>query len=247
MNWDDETLGAFVDGETDAATTRAIEAALETDAELMARFERMTALRGTLADHFNPVLSEDLPDALIAQVRSSAPSAPPSASPAAREERGLVARLMDVFAPNWVPVAAALLIGVSVGWFGGGSGPDAPVTLDNGQLVAGGSLARLLDAAGPAQNAEAATQLAFLNTDGRYCRTFTLEASAGIACRAGETWQVDYSTAAGAADAGVIRTASASLPLALLDQVDAWIAGDPLDEDQEAEAAAAGWQAGPRD
>jgi hypothetical protein len=241
MNWDDETLGAFVDGETDAATTRAIEAALDTDAELMARFERMTALRGTLADHFNPVLSEDMPDALIAQVRSSAPSA----SAAAREERGLVARLMDAFSPNWVPVAAALLIGVGAGWFGGGQGTDTPVTVDNGQLVAGGSLARLLDQAGPAQNAEAATQLAFLNTDGRYCRTFTLEASAGIACRAGETWQVDYSTAAGPAATGTIRTASASLPLALLDQVDAWIAGDPLSEDEEAEAAAAGWQAGP--
>ncbi len=242
MNWDDETLGAFLDGEADARTMTQIEAALLQDDALQARIERLRAVRRALGERFNPVLSEDLPEHLVSLVRSSAaPSRP--ARPAA--SGGFAARCLAWFTAHGVPVAAALLIGVGTGVVMAPGAQDSDVGLARGEMVLEGRLASLLDRPGPGDQAGAATQIAFMHTDGRYCRTFTLADTAGIACRTDAVWQVEHTAPARSFDDNTVRTAASALPLDVLDRVDAWISGDPLDREQETEAAARGWQAGP--
>jgi hypothetical protein len=87
--------------------------------------------------------------------------------------------------------------------------------------------------------------LSFRDHDGRWCRTFALAGTpsrAGMACRdADRRWQLSHLVDAGAADAG-LRQAATAMPPAVLVAVDARIAGEPLDAEQERRARDGGWR-----
>jgi hypothetical protein len=245
----DELLRALVDGELDASTARRVEAQLAHD-ERAARFvQRERELRAKLSAVFDPVLDEPVPDRLLAALGKAPPAAndPSSVSPvidlgAARE--ALQQRRFGGW-PAWAAIAASLLLGVFVGQRLPGS-HDAMVAESGGSWVAGASLAKALDTqlAGT-QGRDAPVQLAtsFVAQDGRYCRSFTLthEAMAGLACRSGDRWQLEVVAQASTPNDGGFRQAGSALPPAVLQAVDARIAGAPLDAAGEQQALQRHW------
>jgi hypothetical protein len=142
-------------------------------------------------------------------------------------------------------MAASLALGVFVGqrW----PAPGAPMVAQaGGRWVAAGELARALDAQlAAAQAREAPVQLAtsFVAQDGRHCRSFALprDAMAGLACRTGGRWQLEVLAQAGPAAGEGFRQAASALPPAVLQAIDARIAGAPLDAAGEQRALQRGW------
>ena len=83
--------------------------------------------------------------------------------------------------------------------------------------------------------------LSFLDKDGRYCRTFSTGRLAGLACRDASGWAVQATTPAERPETGALRQAGSALPRALLEAVDARIAGTALTAAEEQQARDRGW------
>src|SRR5579862_1257434 len=91
MTFNEETLIAYADGELDAATRAALEAAAASDPQLAARIARHRALRARLQEAFAPVLAEPVPERLLASTRGEAP----------RQGASNVVRLEPRARPRW--------------------------------------------------------------------------------------------------------------------------------------------------
>lgn len=182
----DETLMAFRDGELDAATAADVRAALETDAGLRAKLERMTEVDELLRAAVQTDLS--VPDRfknLLADTSDEQPSAAASNVVSLNKKKS-----WQTWAPTGVGIAAALLIVVS------------------GNLMAPGSMAWLqqvedgIALAGPVEQAIVSVEsgkrvqlkglnvmpvVSFVSSDGRMCREAQLDddemAARIVACR----------------------------------------------------------------
>ena len=255
MTFSDETVMAYADGELDAATCAAIEAALAADPELARRIAQHRALRQRLRSTFDAVLEEPLPERLVAAARGQP-----------GETRGAVVPLRRRPVPRgswaqWGALAASLIVGLLLGpWLWRGIEP-APVVTKSGALLAHGSLARALsEQLASNQPATAAVQIgvSFRSRSGLYCRTFALREEstlAGLACHEPSGWRVEalaatesqaagsgYRAAASALPLSGYRAAASALPPAIAGTLDALIAGEPLDARAEAAARASGWR-----
>jgi hypothetical protein len=240
VNYDDEILMAYADGELDDLLNAEISSAIERDPALAQRVQRHRALRAEVAGAYSPVLGQPLPERLLAaaggsQRRAEVLQFPPRS--AAAEGRRWGTR-------EWAAVAASLVLGMLLSWQFIAPSRGALVTASNGALVARGALARALDSQlASTQRPEDPVQigLTFRSQDGSYCRSFTLRhaATAGLACRASGEWRVAVTTSAAGSEAGV-RQAS-SPPPAVLSAIEARIAGDALDAAGEEDARLGGW------
>ena len=245
MTFSEETLSAYADGEVDAATRAALEAALATDPQLAQRVARQRALRARVRDAFTPVLEEPVPERLLASVRGAASGQ--RAGNVVRLERRPRARWTW---PQWGAMAASLVVGLLLGpLLLRPSAPQAPLETSGGRVLASGALARALSqqlASAQPPDAPVAIGVSFRARSGGYCRTFVLHESqslAGLACREGPAWRVvalAQSESPGAAGGGY-RQASSALPPAVGSTLDELIAGEPLDAAAETAARAAGW------
>lgn len=233
MTLSDETLMAYVDGELDPAARSEVEAAIARDPALAQRIEAARRLRASLSRTYDPVLAEPVPERLVAAAQGRA------ARPASRATRPA-----GWSWPQWGALAASLVLGLVLG-------PrllsrPAAITTQDGRLVAGGALAAALESqlvSKQTGSEPARIGLSFLTGSGEYCRTFDLrgeEALAGLACRRGESWQVEAVIPAGGERSGDY-TAASGLPPALAALVAERIAGDALDAGEEAEARARAW------
>ncbi len=232
MAIDDEKLMAYADGELDPTESAQIEGAIAADPALRDRVEAHRRMRTRLSASFEGVLEEPVPERLLAAARG--------------EKRGEVVDLAARRTARWpaarrwgamaASLAAGLLIGVGVM---NAQTPLIAVTGDG--MSARGALARALDTQ-LASDQESAVRigLSFRAQDGDYCRTFELaeRETAGLACRAGNGWTVEMTTAH--EGGGEVRQAAA--PAEILNAVDAMIDGEPLDADSEARARDAGWR-----
>lgn len=259
MNFNDETLMAYADGELDASTRRAIEEAMRHDDVLAQRVARHRMLRTEVFNAFAPVLDEPMPERLLASLTPIAPhnlavEAGTSAislgiagtgKPAANDAHGWSWS-------QWGAMAATLVIGVVVGHFATGDRQTeqqvAMVSGRNGMLTAQGALDAALSRQLPSDTpAGAAVRigLSFVSADGNYCRSFTLQgqtaSTAGLACKNGEKWEIP-AIAQGETPIGAYRTAAAETPAAVLDAIDRRIAGKTLDAAGEQTAMRQGWQ-----
>jgi hypothetical protein len=243
MTFSDETLMAYADGELDAQTRGAVEAAMAADPEVARRIVQYQALRSRLRSAFDPVLAEPLPERLLAAARGSAPQPRP----------GKVSALPPASArwswPQWGALAASLVLGVLLGpWLVRAPG-RAPLVTHDGTVLAAGALARALsEQLASDQSASAPVQIgvSFRSHGGDYCRSFVLReknALAGLACHDHGAWRLEALAASESAPAaaGEYRTAAAALPPAVAGTVDALIAGEPLDAKAEAAARDRGW------
>jgi hypothetical protein len=87
-----------------------------------------------------------------------------------------------------------------------------------------------------------AVQVSFKAKDGRFCRSFSTAASAGLACREADgAWALQQVAAVNASGSGM-RQAASSLPPSVLAAVDGLMAGEALNAEQEKAARDAGWR-----
>jgi len=259
MKITEDLLMAYVDGEADAETRAAVEAAMAADGAIRERVEAHRRLRGTLSGAFGSAMSEPAPERLLAAVRGEhGPS--PSSRPAEIVDLAAVrARKAAPKAPprprrawiQWSALVACLAIGV-IAARGLGSIGTSPMIADrHGTLVAQGGLSQALDqqVAGSALSPDQAVRIgvSFRTTEKLYCRTFQVvrgDGLAGLACRAPTGWQVRVAAASPAHGVGAAgyRTAGSATPPAVSATVDAMIDGAPLDAQGEAAAKARGWR-----
>jgi hypothetical protein len=242
-----ETLMAYVDGELDAAARAEVEAAMRDDPEIGQRIAEYRGLRDKLKAAYEPVLAEPVPARLLSVLRTDGATGAGHAQPRPRQPRRL--------RPRWrypATVAASVVVAVCVAMFARQSARPALMENRGGTRVAVGVLARDLSnrLAGDAGADEVRIGVSFLARNGEYCRTFSAtgeQASAGIACRTPQRWEIrDLAQAKELANSGAqgdYRTASSTLPPSVLAAVQARIAGDPLDRDGEIRARKGGWKA----
>jgi Anti-sigma factor NepR len=192
--------------------------------------EQLKAERRRLSAAFDGVLNEPVPDRLKALLAEPAPQVVDLG--AVRAQR----RGMSNWAA-WGGMAATLVLGTLIGTRLAPSGGEGT------GLVATGAIARALDqqlASAPA--GPVAVQLSFKAKDGRYCRSFSTAASAGLACREPDgAWALQQVVAVAAPPSGGMRQAASSLPAAVLAAVDASMAGEALNAEQERVARDTGW------
>jgi hypothetical protein len=230
MTYSDDTLMAYADGELDPAERAAIEQAMRTDPAVAAAVERHRALRADVAAAFAGILDEPVP----ARLQPPAPANVVSLAEA-REKRRRWSW------PEWGALAATLVVGVLVGKAVPGGGPA--IAGNGNQVVAQGELASALDRqVGGQGNGAVKVGVSFAARDGAYCRGFVMGASAGLACREGGQWRIPVLAEAEQEAAGGYRQAGSALPPAVLDAIDARIAGKPLDAAGEAAARERGWR-----
>jgi hypothetical protein len=246
MNFSDETVMAYADGELDVATRAALEAAMATDPQLAQRVARHQALRGRLRAALDPVLDEPLPQRLLASVQSAPAQRRPAGIP-------LPHRAAPRWSwPQWGAIAASLVGGALLGPLLLRT-PAGAVLSRDGQVLASGALARALGeqlASNQPPGTPVQIGVSFRARNGDYCRTFVLRdgsALAGLACRGQQAWQLEvlaHGQAPPAAAAGY-RPAGSALPASVTHTLDELIAGEPLDAGAEAAARARGWRPAP--
>jgi hypothetical protein len=246
----DETLMAYADGELDAATRAAVEAAMREDPEIGERIARHRALREAMRGAFSAVLDEPVPDRLIAAARglTAAPKAAVVDLSLARE-----AARQRVSMARWRPaaMAASLLLGLGLGFLAW-HGPRALIQPGaGGWLIASTALAEALSTQlsdDRSADRVAITGLSFRDKSGDYCRTFSLtgnDASSGLACHEGADWRIKALAQAprAATNSDIFRTAASEDSPAIRAAVEVSIAGEPLDHAGEIAARQAGWAA----
>jgi hypothetical protein len=248
VNYDDETLMAFADGELEEPTRSEIAAAVARDPELARRVARHRAMRDQVAGAYASVLGKPVPERLLQAAQRDAGT---QGEPAAR--RGTVvpfpartsrAPAMRWRLREWGAMAASLAVGAVISWKLMVPADSVPITARNGGLVATGALASALDtqlASTKRGDEPVLIGLSFRAQDGRYCRSFELSAAAtaGLACRDGSDWQIPMTAASPAGGGGVRQAASA--PPAVMQLIQERISGDALDAAGEVAARQAGW------
>ncbi len=236
-DWSDDRIHAYVDGELDAFTAARLEAACRQDAALVARVERQRRLRMQLKAGFDAVVDEPVPAQLLEAARR-----PPAASVTPIRAARPPARVQ----PLWLgALAASLVLGLAIGWFAPRD-TGLPVAAGSNGLVAVSYLDTALTQA--LSSDELSTSgvriaLSFRTSDGRYCRSFTLESGAdGLACRTGEHWHIEVLGPAPIRTGQAYRQAGSALSGAVLAAIGEKQAGDTLDVEQERQARSAAWQ-----
>lgn len=201
-------------------------------------------LRRRVAAAYDEVLREPVPDRLNRLLAEPAPVVDLAAERARRAKPTPTEPRPAWGWARWGGMAASLAIGAIAGaLFTMERGGNTLVQEQGGQLVAAASLAQALDAQLASDPvARVAVQLSFVDRSGRFCRTFSADALAGLACREGARWNVVATAQAETGPAGAMRQAASSLPRPVLDAVDARIAGNALNAPQERAARERGWQ-----
>lgn len=190
----------------------------------------------------------------------NADGAPPAGPAAATSEPSASARVLDFAAARaarqapaapkrrWAAivggaVAACLAIALLMSWNMDWSGHPMPTAGAPDGIVADARLVHALDgqlAGAQDPGAPIRIGLTVRAADGRYCRTFSLEHSAGLACRGASAWTVR--ALAPSEDAGAGRTAASALPPSVLQSLAALSPGPTLDAKAEAAARQRNWR-----
>jgi len=246
----EERLLAWLDGELDQAAAADVARAVAADPALAERARRERALRERLRAAYAPVADEAPPQRLLATLGMAQEPAPVASQAAADvvplRPRGAARRVREWRWPEWGALAASVLLGVLFGAQFLRAPPQGPVRMQDGAMVAGAELSRVLDTrlAAQARPGDAfAVGLSFRDGDGNYCRTFTADGAqplGGLACRSGGAWRV---VALGEAErpGGGLRQAASALPASVLAEVDAR-QREMLDAAAERRARDAGWR-----
>jgi hypothetical protein len=244
VNFDDETLMAFADGELEESRRAEIAAAVQRDPALARRVAQHRTLRARVAGAFSAVADQAIPERLLDAARGAA-------SPAARAGKVLQfparasrAAATPWRAREWAAMAASVVLGVLLSWKAFSPGP-ALLTPGDGALLASGPRAKALDSqlASTQRGSEPVLiGLTFRAADGHYCRSFTLRAAgtAGLACRVDGHWRIPVTAAASGGEG--MRQAT-SMPPEVLSAIGARLSGDALDAAAELGAQRGGWDA----
>ncbi len=248
MTIDEATLMAYLDGELDAQGVAQVDAAMTRDAELAARIARQRRLDARLRTSHAAAAQAPVPDALLQWVLGTGAASKADASEATTAPGHVVAfaprkRARTVWTHLGALAAGIVLAVIALPWLRGPREADWVQGSDG--LRARGELAAALDdqlsvdRAGRVQVA-----LSFRDQGGRYCRAFSMASArtAGLACRDGQGWSLPILAHEAEPAQGPMRQAASPLPAAVLDAVDARIAGEALDAKGEQAARKVGWR-----
>ena len=243
MNYSDEILMAYADGELAEPQRSEVDAAVRADPALARIVAGHRALRRDVAAAFAGVLDEPVPARLQPAASAKVLSFEAARSARARTQAPVPAPRRAW--PKWTALAATVVVGVLAGsvWLQGG-GDDSFVSADaGGRLTARGELASALSrqlASEPARGSAVRIGVSFAARGSSYCRSFSAGAKAGLACRDGESWRIPVLTDA-PPGTGDYRQAG-SAPGAVLEAIDERMAGEPLDAAAEKAARDRGWK-----
>lgn len=227
MSIREEQLMAHLDGELSVLEEDRVARALAEDEALRAEAEAQRRLKEKLARRYDAIVEEPVPDRLRAMLETNVvPLSGPRRSP---------------HRPGW-PAAAAIaaslaLAVVALNLFSTRS--DAP---DAREPVAGGILAAALDtqlASTQTGDAPILIGISFAARDGRLCRTFEADATAGLACRGGSGWQV-VASARSAPRGGEYRQAGSG-SASVMEAAEKMMVGGPFEAKAERAARDKGW------
>ncbi|KAA9384007.1 anti-sigma factor [Neorhizobium galegae] len=243
IDFDDETLMAFADGELDAAGSLALEEALATDDALAERLAVFLDSRQLVGDAMKPLIDEPVPAALLASVGRVAEEARQQAA-AARDNvvsfRQKTQQQLQPTARRWLmPIAASLVavitgvVGFTVGRMGfseTGTASEIAAVLD--REVSGKDVR--LDVSGTVLHVVAT----FRDERGELCREYELKQPARstltVACRQDGDWETRLALTTPQADGYV--------PASSQETIDAYLAsihaGSPLSPEEERKALA---------
>jgi hypothetical protein len=248
MKFSDELLIAFVNGELAEPARAAVERAVRADPAIAARVAGHRARRNRVYG----VVAGGREGSTQAHAHGCASGAKVVQLDTIRAARNvpLPVPMPQQQQPSWarrhmLAVAGALAGGVLLGGFGWhlwqGEAELASLSGADGALVAQGRLAAALSSqlASPGPSGRVRIGISFLAKDGNYCRSFVMDTTAGLACRIGAQWKIPV-LAQGAA--GTAWLDGSVLPPAVLDAIDARIAGSPLGNAAERAAQARGWR-----
>src|SRR6185436_2478300 len=137
VNYDDETLMAFADGELDELLSAEIASAMERDPALARRVERHRALRAQVAGAYSTVLEQPVPERLLAAANGSAAPTLTGAPQRRAEVLQFPARTPAAEGPRWgtrewAALAASLVLGMLLSWQFIAPSRRAMVTASNG-------------------------------------------------------------------------------------------------------------------
>ena len=231
----DEKFFAWLDGELDAAEAARVAAEVEVDAELAAKAEQHRALKGRLATAFGTVAEAPVPEPLLAVARPEPEVIDFAAAKRLRQSRGWTGL------PQWAAIAATLAVGIFVGTMVPHRDGDA-MMVEDGKVYAAAALdTALTTQLASAPSGDTRIGLTFRDQSGAICRSFTDQASSGLACRNGNKWQLRGLFAAPEGQAATYRMAAGMDPnLAAL--IGSSMSGDPFDAAQEKAAKDRGWR-----
>jgi len=246
-----ETLMAYVDGELPPDEARRVAAEIASDPKLSAYVEQQKRLSAQLQSAFAPIIEQEIPARLERAVWDTRlPAETNFATPLLARLRAIWSEQTSRAGRTWIP-AGAMAGGIVLGVLLAGSfGMGAMMRSDGGPLIAQGELAQTLTTAlASEQNTptEARVGVSFVSKDGAFCRSFVTQgdsrgALAGIACRDNGNWRITALSATESRSPSDFATAGADMPQAVRSALNAMIAGDPLDADQERAARNQGWR-----
>jgi hypothetical protein len=252
VNVTDEMLMAYADGELDAPTRARVAEELAKQPELAQKVEQHRALRAQLKSAFDPVLEEPVPERLQSLTKAASQSSVTDIAQARELKAKKRIPMATNWAMNWLPIAASVVLGIFIGFVAVNRDRDAVIAQANG-LTAKGVLARALTedlASRPNEKSPVRIGVSYQAKSGDVCRTFAMtdeRSLAGVACHEKEasrdSWRIRMLVPIDPASGANYRTAASAIPLAVLDQVNREIQGEPFDADQEAQLAARGWTA----
>ena len=242
MEYNDETLSAWIDGELDEPQATAIATEARNDRTLAERIEAMRAADRALHDALDGALGI-VPTALTAQLQHTAATTnvigfkPRRAAPTHRE---------------WTRIAAAGAIAFAIGGVvmnkvAGGQPPSIVAAADGG-LQAGPALAVTLARAHSGERATAdrshVTILAsFQAAESRYCREFHLDfgrsGADAVACHDASGWHIEGWSAAPRSGGGYQTAEGPSAMTATIERLGTRAMLDRRGEDK---AIVAGWK-----
>ncbi|GEM_PF-5024187 len=248
MNYTDEHLSAYLDGQLDEKQANALKERLETDVHLAERLAAMLeadqAVRATYQQEINRPVAPHILALLEEEDKQALRS----------DERGNVTHLSPrhrrVLHPQWaLPIAAVLAM--AFGLFLGRASVSGKLEQNvlyaqmTGTITAANPLYDTLESApsavpvkiGGKQSILAQPILTFKTDDGRYCREFITEtgktALRGIACRNSGVWELQYLEKSSPTRQNGYRTASGSSGSVLDDILDEMIIDAPLGKSDE--------------
>ena len=225
----EDMLMAYLDGELDELSRSRVERTLAADPALCGALEGQKRLKARLAQRFDPVLEEEVPDRLRAMLETNVVPLASRRSPAVLP---------------W-PQAAAMAATFVLGLVGAGVLSEASGTAgtEGSAMIAKGDLAQALDRQLAAdRDAPTKVGVSFAAHDGRFCRTFENAELAGLACRGSGRWDLVTTTRVIAPGAGDYRQAGSGSAL-VMQAAQELMAGEPLDANAERRARDAGWRA----
>lgn len=237
---DDEKLLAYLDGELDAPSAKAVERAIADDPAIAARYDQHRRLRDVLRERFGALLKEPVPSRLSAAMTERPTVIDFDTARSTRAARRRVTVSNDW--RRWSALAATLVAGF-VGGYMLKPGASGPVREQGGQILVSTEIGRALDtqlASAPQTGAAVRVALSFRDKDGKLCRSFQGASATGVACKAQDGWRM-AGLFPGEGAQGSYRMASGGDPRLMM-LVDGMIEGAPLNERQERAAQARGWR-----